>query len=439
MQLDYGVDDQPEGLKLWLYGCQWLALTVPTLVILAQVVTALGSASAADGILYLQKMSLVTGLAIVAQIFWGHRLPLVLGPAAVLLVGALASRGSAAGAVETAMICGGGLLFLASWTGLVAPLQRLFTARVIAVVLLLIAFTLLPTILQMLLSVPEDGHVIPNPVRPLCFALGFLCVLFFLQRFLKGFWRATLILWGMIAGSLIWPVIRVAPPTPGGIHFQPESALWLASPFGNLTSSLVLDPGVLVAFVIGYLALAVNDLGSIQCLQGLVQADSMPGRVRRGLAITGLANILSGLMGVLGPVNYSFSPGVISASRCAARSTLLPAAAGLLVLACSPRLIAWCSAVPTVVIATILLYVLCAQVSAGLQALFLAPADFTYHQGLTVGLSLLLGTLIAFLPPTVLNALPAALRPLLGNGFVVGVISCLLLEHLVFRQTDVLP
>ena len=52
-----------------------------------------------------------------------------------------------------------------------------------------------------------------------------------------------------------------------------------------------------------------------------------------------------------------------------------------------------------------------------------------------VGLSLMLGTLAAFLPAQVTTAIPAVVRPLVTNGFVVGITAALLLEHVIYAQT----
>jgi xanthine/uracil permease len=115
--------------------------------------------------------------------------------------------------------------------------------------------------------------------------------------------------------------------------------------------------------------------------------------------------------------------------------TLLPAAVLLCLLAISPAAIALIAAVPAVVIGSVLTYLLCSQVAAGLMLLFEQAHGFTFTGGLVVGLSVLLGTAIAFLPAEVVLTFPATLRPVLGNGFVMGVIAALILEHGVFNRS----
>jgi xanthine/uracil permease len=89
--------------------------------------------------------------------------------------------------------------------------------------------------------------------------------------------------------------------------------------------------------------------------------------------------------------------------------------------------------VPPIIIGSILIYILSSQISAGL--LVIAESEgFSFTTGLIIGPPLLLGTTIAFLPAAIVQGFPALLRPLLGNGFVVGMTAALILEHLVFRN-----
>ncbi len=422
MDMHYKLDDRPPFGVLLLYGLQWLAISVPTLVILSQVITSLQMDNAADSVSYLQMMLLITGATQLVQVLWGHRLPLILGPAAVLLVGALASTSAAPGAVPTAMLIGGALMFIAAVSGLFGPLQRLFTPQVVAVVLLLIAFTLLPTIRNLILP----AAVLHEAPQRLGFSLGMLVLLFALQPVLRGLWKSTLVIWAMLGGTLVWKLLAGSTETAAVTAF--------AIPLQQLKFEFVFDPGVVAAFMVCYMVLVINDIGSMQALDQMLKPANMPQRLQRGLTVTALANMVSGFAGVLGPVNYSMSPGVIAASRCASRWTLVPAGLGMVLCGFSPRLTAMFSAIPSVVIGTVLLYVLCAQVATGLMVVYQQATAVRYEHGLTIGLAVLVGTSVAYLPPEAINTLPQLLRPMLGNGFVVGVLLCLMLEHLVFRK-----
>ena len=106
------------------------------------------------------------------------------------------------------------------------------------------------------------------------------------------------------------------------------------------------------------------------------------------------------------------------------------------VLAFSPAIIGIIGSVPSVVIGCLLLYILTSQIAAGLIVTFqgLDEEGFQFESGLIIGLPVLFGTVIAFLPAAVLDSFPVVLKPICGNGFVVGVVFALTLEHVVFRR-----
>jgi len=154
-------------------------------------------------------------------------------------------------------------------------------------------------------------------------------------------------------------------------------------------------------------------------------------RCRRGVGITGLFNILAGGIGIIGPVNYSMSPGVIASSSCASRYALLPAGAGLIVCAFVPSLIAVMSAIPNTVIGVILLYLMGTQLAAALHMVVSTNSAQTFEQGLIIGLPVMTALLFGVIP---MQVIPSVLRPLIGNGFVMGVITVILLEHVIFAK-----
>jgi len=427
MNLKYGLEDHPGFAENIIYGLQWLAVTIPAVIILGKILGSLEGTGAAE-VLYMQKLFAVMAVSLLLQIYWGHRLPLVIGPATVLLIGILASQGSSSPAIYTSILICGILLTLLAVSGLFAYLRKLFTPRVVAVILLLVAFTIMPTILDLISSGPSHSSLLTN----LSFALVFIIIMFVAQRLLTGLWKSTLILWAMIIGSVAYSLINP-------IWLQGATAYGLpvlGGFFGQMTTTLVIDPGLIIAFMLCFLGLSINDLGSIQAVGTVLQADRMPERITRGISFTGLGNALAGFMGVIGPVNFSFSPGVIASTGCAARSTLVPAGVIMLLLAFLPRTLYYLSFIPEVVIGCILLFIMCTQVAAGLSSAFAAMEEPVFDHALLLALPILVGVLVAFLPTDVASAFPSHLRPILGNGFVMGVLVSLLLEHVIFRTRE---
>ncbi|MBN1547952.1 MAG: purine/pyrimidine permease, partial [Syntrophaceae bacterium] len=422
----YGLYDRTPLLETILYGLQWFAVAIPIIIVIGKISGAFHFNGVGDQMVYLQKLTFVMATALLAQLFCGHRMPLIIGPSSILLVGIIASKGYPAGTIYTSIICGGVVLSIASLTGLLAHLKKLFTPKVVSVVLILIAFTLTPTILNLITSGPIAEGYPPQ----IFFAMALVLAMFLALKFFTGVWKSTLIIWAMIAGSILW--FLLFPET-----FRAEQVSYaapLSGFFNHMTTEFSFNTGVMISFLVCFLALSINDLGSIQSMNELLKPEKPGSRINRGILITGLSNIASGFLGVIGPVNYSLSPGVIAATGCASRITMLPTAMLLLLLSFSPTVIGFLACVPSVVIGAIMIYILSSQIAAGLTLMFESTTSFQLKDGLIIGLPLMLGTIIAFLPPEILYSFPSVLRPVLGNGFVVGIAAVLMMEHLIFRK-----
>lgn len=425
IKIKYGLDDRPPFWEGILYGLQWLAITIPTVIIIGKVVAGLHFSDLVSQVAYIQKLFFITAVSLLVQLLWGHRLPLIIGPATVLLVGIVASQGSSIHAIYSAIMVGGAVLALLSITGLFAYLKSFFTSRVVATILILIAFTITPTILNLILTVPTPGMELLN----LCFALAFVLAMFVSNRFLVGIWKSTMLIWAVIVGSLLYLVI--APQ----YQWLGNHNLGLISNFlTNINFQFTLDIGVLISFLVCFLALSINDLGSIQSVGQLINPPHMANRVTNGITFTGLSNVLAGFLGVIGPVNFSLSSGIIASNGNASRFTLIPTGLGLLIISFLPGVVAFIGNVPAVVVGAVLMYIMCSQIGAGLMVAF-GTENFQFNDGLIIGLPLMLSIIISFLPSVVVSTFPPLLVPIIGNGFVVGVLTVLIMEHVIFRRT----
>jgi uracil permease len=60
----------------------------------------------------------------------------------------------------------------------------------------------------------------------------------------------------------------------------------------------------------------------------------------------------------------------------------------------------------------------------------------TFKEGMIVGIPLIVATITAFMPFSFFHDVPHTLRPVVSNGFVMGFITLLVLEHGIFRTRD---
>ena len=420
--MKYELNDKPGILPMLMYGLQWWIVSLPCVVILGIIVSQLHYNDVCDHTFFLQKLFGVIGIAMIVQVLWGHRLPLIIGPASVLLIGILSTVSSGISAVYTGIMVGGLILTILAYSGLLGRLQFVFTPRIVTVILILIAFTLTSVILKLVLG---------DAVRALFnmfFTLVMVLALVIGNKLLRGIWKSTTVLWGIVGGVLVYYGVFGLPMLPStGVEIILEQATVLNFP-------LNFEAGTILAFLFCYIALIVNELGSIQAVGHMLQADHMDRRTTRGVGIVGVVNMLSGLFGVIGPVDYSMSPGVISATGCASRYTLLPAGVGLILCAFFPSVVGMLVTIPGVVMGAILLYLMATQLAAGLQMLVREKAITDFDSGVVVGLPLMVALLLSFAPEKVLNLIPYLFKPIVGNGFVMGVITVLIMEHLIFKK-----
>lgn len=427
MRLDYTLDQKVPFIKSVLFGIQWAAILIPSIIILGKVATSVHHLDQSSQISYLQILFFVCGVTLLCQIFWGHRLPLIPGPSAVLLIGLIAGQGSGMDTIYTSVMIGGLFIAVLSVSGLFRFLQRLFTVNIITVVLLLIAFILPPTIIDLIIDNQPGARALYN----LFFAFGLILLTFLFYGFLKGIWRSTLIIWAVTAGSLLYFMVFTG-------DLKELFALKNISSkgiFNHITYPLAFEPGLILSFLFCFIALSINDLGSIQSVNELLETKDQDKRITKGVFLTGLANIFSGLFGVIGPVNYSMSPGIIITTGCASRFSTITTAFIALLIAFLPTATGIIVMAPSVVIGALMAYLMGIQVASGLiLAIKDRAGGFQYEDALVIGASLFFGVIVVFLPDRVINLLHPSLRPLLANGLVIGVLSAIILEHLVVKK-----
>ena len=414
MDLRYKIDDKPSVGATLLYGAQWLMICVPV------VLTSTFIAPAGEVVFFTQKLFALCGLAIMVQVLFGHKMPLVSGPAAVVLMGVLAaaSQGHTAETIYPSMAVGGVLVTLVAIWDAMKYVKRIFTPRVVASIVILISFTMAKPIVGLIFSDREHSLL-----AFLMMTLG-VAVMAWANKILRGVWKSMVVIVAMICGALMYYAIVGFPTEFVKDSVEPRLLLESVSP----------DMGVVLAFVFCYIALLINQVGSVQSLGEMVGAQDMDGRQKRGLITTGVANVVSGILGVPGPVDYSLSPGVVASTSCASRYTMIPAAVAMVVLAFFPQAVSVLLTIPEPIMGVVLLYLMATQVAAGLHLMQITKAAASFQDGLVLGIPIMLTVILSFAPREAMEVIPQIIRPIVGNSFVMGVIVVLLLEHIVLRS-----
>lgn len=423
LNLLHGLDAWPPPGTTGVLALQWLVALVPGLLVMGEVVAVAQDFSGPEKTGFLQRVLLLCGLVQVGQVLWGHRLPGVAGTSAVLMVGAIGTAYAGAATVYGAMAAGGAFMALLGVFGLAARLGRLFTPPVLASTLILVSVTLTPSLLPLLFSQATAG----GGTISFAFGLGLTLAMLWAQNFFKGLLSSAVLVMGMVLGSAVFHLAGLGPDT--GFSLAGD---WFALP-ALPAHGLEFNPGVIAAFCLCYLAVISNELATVGAVGEMVGAPKMNSRRNRTVLTGGLGGLLAGLIGVPGPVTYSVSPAMVITTKSSSRFILLPVGAGLIVLALCPLSLDLFSLAPPPVVGGVLLMLLASTAYAALGILD-SQGGVTWRSGSVVGTALLTGLSVAFMPSEVRDSVPSLLRPLLANGFVVGLVVALLLEHLLLPR-----
>lgn len=422
-KLAYRLNEVPPWPRLALYGVQWAIIFLPTITILGAIASEFLGLQGREEILFIQRLLLVTGAAMILQTLWGHRYPLLDGPASALLLSFIVLAPEGLPAIQGGMIAGGGMLLALGVSRWMRRLRPLFTDRVVGVILILIAVTLLPYLASMMTGKAGEGDAVTFAVSV---SVVFAVALF--GHWLPGFARTVPLLLGILFGTLVMGLLGRLEA--GGL----QAAAWLSVPDPLLPSMPRFTVPAMLTFLVAYIAVLANALGSIYGMAEVVGRDGLSGRLERGVGFTGMAGMLAGTVGVIGTVAYANGPGVVLLTRVASRFAVTVCGGLLLVFAFVDKLMALLAIIPGAIVAGAMIAGLAAQIGAGISVITRSGRDLTNRDFLVVGIPILFGAVTSVLPGTFFDAFPPMVRALLKNGLVTGVGAVLLLEHVLLRQ-----
>ncbi|MDY0041700.1 MAG: solute carrier family 23 protein [Desulforhabdus sp.] len=423
----YDIDDHLPARLALLYGFQWAIITFPSFVIMATLTGHALGMSLSQEVRFLQLTLLTSGIFSAAQTLWGHRYPLVDGPSTALLLTLIILAPYGIEVIQGGTIFGGALLIALVLSRQLKRAVAFATPNVVGVILILIAFTLLPYLTRTMTGAAADHP--HGELQVFLISLSLVLAMAALSHRLTGFWKTLALLLGMLIGTVLFSFLGLLD------WHQLVSAPWASIP-KRWTAGMpsFFWPG-LVAFASAYLALLVNSLGSLHGIANITDTARLPAAISRGIFFNGLGGFVCGLLGTVGMVSYSLSPGVVLANRVASRYTITYCGVILVVAAFAPKLAALLALVPAPVVGAVLCVAMGAQIGAGLS--IIDAGGITGRDYYVVGVPLLLGTMVGYFPESFVADMHAGFRIFLANGLIVGIFLVLLLEHVLLRKKPV--
>jgi len=411
---------------------QWLVFLLANALALPVIIGQIYHLSPVEVADLMQRTLFVVGLTSFLQGRWGHRLPVVDGPAGLWLgifvilglssVQAGASASTTLRSLEGAMLVTGAVLFwlgISGWTG---RILSLFSPLVIGTNLLLLAIQLSGTFLKGMLGIGDRAH--PLSVGMALTAFGVFLTVLGLSIWGKGFVKSYAVLIGIVVGWLVFILLGWHERTNVTAPFRFPALFAWGSPWWDL--------GLMVTGVMMALVLLSNVVASVSAVRQVVgfKGEEIQ-TLNRSSWVGGLSNAVSALFSTVGMVPLSISAGFIQMTGQKRLMPFLIACAALVIVSFFPILTSFLAMLPGPVAYAAMLASFTQMVGIGLRSLWSREPD---QRRLTIiGVSISLGTGVMFLPPEVFVHVPSVLQYVAGNGLMVGTLIALILEQ-VWRE-----
>ena len=424
--LIYGLDDIPPWRRCLIYGIQWTLIVLPTLTIFSTISSKYLGLHGVEEVLFFQRLLVIVGAVMILQTIWGHRYPLLDGPASALLLSFIILAPHGISTIQGGMMAGAFFLVLLSAFGLIRYLEPLFTDNVIGVILILVALTLIPYLAPMVIG---EGRSYPHG-DPSVFGVSVLVMvaIALFSNWLTGFPKTISLLLGIVVGTLLmWILGRM---DVSGV----KEASWFSLPRPLFPDLPRFSLSATITFLVAYVAVIINGVGSMYSIGEVVGKGGMAGRINRGIAFTGLGGLMAGVLGVIGTVSFAFSPGVVMVTRVGSRFAVTVCGGLLLSLAFFPKFLAILASFPTSVVGAAMITAMAAQIGVGISVLTRSGRALDGRDYMVIGIPVLMGGVVSILPQAFFEVFPSTVHALLKNGLVVGIILVLVLEHLLLPR-----
>ncbi len=427
-KLDFELNDYPGPLKTSLFGIQHVLVMFTAMVGGPLIVGRLLNLPEGTRIAMVSGTMIGCGIATMISAlgmgFIGPRLPIVMGVFYIFIGPIVAiSKEINLAAAMTALIIGGAVQF--AWSPLIGRLHRFFPPIVTGTTILLIGTGLMKIGINV-----ATGFNTPAFGQPLTLALAALMILLILviNRFAKGMLRALSLFVTMVIGYLIawgYGIIDL------GVVGRAD---WLTMPtpfpYGRLQW-----PGMIAVLtvVVCFFATAVETTGHTLAVSRICGVPAEAWRIRGAVSNDGLGSAISAFFGGMALTSYSQNIGVISLTGVGSRFVVAAGGAFLIVMALVPKVGAIIALMPNAVLGGVLLFMFGMVASVGVD--IIGRNMTTRRDALILAASLGVGLGIQAAPPGAFDVVPQALRILVTDGIVMGILLAMFL-NLVWPKED---
>lgn len=411
---------------------QWFVFLLASSVALPIVIGAIFELNFNEVAGLMQRTFFAVGITSFLQGVFGHRLPILEGPAGlwISIFAVMAYSGVESGksyietlqTLEAAMLWTGGFLLLFGTFRLAHRVLFVFTPLVTGSFLFLLTVQLSGTFLKGMLGIQQEVEAIHGTEALIAFFTFFLVL--GLSLFGKGALKSYAVLLGIVAGWMVYVAIvgTTTDEVADQAIFQPPE--WLVWGMPSFEWSVI--PLAFITAVILLSNIVASIVAVSQSIQG--KPSYTYSQVNRGSSFLGVTHGITAMFSAIANVPLASSSGFIDLTGQKRKKPFLYASLLLVIIAFFPPLVSFISGIPAPVANAALLATFVQLMGLGLSNI--ASQELDYRRLTILGVSFLLGIGLMFLPSEVFQGMPGLVRNLLSNGLLVGTVLVIVLEQL---------
>jgi NCS2 family nucleobase:cation symporter-2 len=426
-KLDFELNDYPGAVKTSLFGIQHVLVMFTAMVGGPLIVGRILNLPEGTRIAMVSGTMIGCGVATMISAlgmgFIGPRLPIVMG-VFYIFIGPIVSisKEVSLAAAMSALIIGGAVQF--AWSPLVGKLHRFFPPIVTGTTILLIGTGLMKIGINV-----ASGLNTPAFAKPLTMGLAALMIVLIIviTRFSTGFVRALSLFITMIIGYLVSAAFGLIDL--GTVARADWVTLPAPFPYGGLEW-----PGLIavITVVICFFATAVETTGHTLAVSRICGVPAEGWRIRGAVSNDGLGSALSAVFGGMALTSYSQNIGVISLTGVGSRFVVAFGGAFLVLMALVPKVGAIIALMPNAVLGGVLLFMFGMVASVGVD--IIGRNMTSRRDAVIVAAALGVGLGIQAAPAGAFEAIPQALRILVTDGIVMGILLAMFLNLIWPRE-----
>ncbi|WP_260284624.1 purine/pyrimidine permease [Peribacillus aracenensis] len=418
--------------KSTLSTFQWFIFLLANSIALPIVIGGIFHMSIGEISELMQRTFLVVGISSFMQGCFGHRYPIADGPAGswvsvfVILADVAIQQGQNTNEtlqiLEGGLIVAGLLLFILGITGFVNQLLFLFTPLVTGSFLLILALQLSGVFLEGMIAFQGEHSRPDYGASAISFGVFLLIITLSVKG--KGWIKSYAVLIGILLG---WSLYFLLGKT-SNLLSQSDSFIKLPEIFAWGVPQL--NGGIILTSILFMFLLVSNTIASITAVKQVVPESRKDEKqtLNRGIWAGGISHFIASIFSTIGIVPLPVSAGFIQLTGQKQIQPFLIACLALSGIAFIPAIVNFFSLLPVPIASAALMASFVQMIGIAIQSIQREELD---QRRLTIlGITLLMGIGIMFLPAGIFQGLPSILQYVCSNGLLVGTMIVILLEQL---------